>query len=368
MLCGRLPTFKTRQFIDLGGLLEPMHTGIVNPASKRSKGPKSFSGVVLAYDIGGTKVHAGVVDAAGRVLADKRTLVDFSKGKDAVLKQWIQVGREVLVSAAQKKPGLARRVQRIGVASAGPLDPVKGVLLDPTNFGGWGTVPVAKVLSKGLSWDGVRREVRLENDAAAAILAEHWRGSARTVQDALIMTLGTGLGTGFLVDGQLVRAGRSMHTEGGHVIIRSGDVSAPCGCGNLGCAEAYLSGRGFERRAAARLAVTAVSAEQIAADARAGDSKALALFAEYAELLAVTIHNFVVLYAPRKVILAGSFSQASDLFIDSARTRLEQLLMRRRHGVDFMPKIETSRLGQRSGLLGGAYVAFSQTASSSRRG
>lgn len=333
----------------------------------KSKRIKGFSGVVLAYDIGGTKVHAGVVDASGKVLAEKRVLVDFSQGKDSVVSQWISVGREVLALVNKKNPRLASKVRRVGVASAGPLDPVRGLLLDPTNFGGWGVVPVAKLLSKGLSWDGTSRRVALENDAASAILAEHWKGSARGVKDALVMTLGTGLGTGMLVEGALVRAGRSMHTEGGHVIIRAGDESARCGCGNLGCAEAYLSGRGFERRAGVRLGPSAGSASEIADRARAGDSECRALFTEYAELLAVTIHNFVVLYAPTRVVLTGSFSQAADLFLEQARVRLEQLLMRRRHGIDFLPRIEVSKLQNRSGLLGGAYVAFSQTASSFSR-
>ncbi|MFN7684996.1 MAG: ROK family protein, partial [Oligoflexia bacterium] len=303
-----------------------------------------FSGWVLAYDLGGTKVHAGIVDARGKVVAEKRVLVDFSAGSRAVIKQWIAVGQELLES----NPSLAKKISRVGVASAGPLDPVRGDLLDPTNFGGWGKVPLVRLLSRGLD----RRAV-LENDAAAAILAEHWVGSARKHEDAMIMTLGTGLGTGILVQGRLMRAGQNMHTEGGHVIIRAGDDSARCGCGNLGCAEAYLSGRGFERRAEARLGSSAGSAAEIAEKARAGDSDCRALFAEYSDLLATTIHNFVVLYAPRTVILAGSFAQASDLFLEQAKIRLEQLLMRRRHGVDFLPQLVVSRLKNRSGLLGG---------------
>jgi len=305
---------------------------------------------VLAYDIGGTKVHAGIVDGSGKVWDEIRVSVDFTQGKSAVIRQWIDIGNELL-----KKH---RQVRRVGVASAGPLDPARGLLLDPTNFSPagakpWGTVPIARLLSQGLGG----RPVTLENDAAAAILAEHWLGGARRVEDALIITLGTGVGTGMIVDGQLVRAGRSMHTEGGHVIIKAGDSSAPCGCGNVGCAEAYLSGRGFERRFQARTGRT-VSGVEIAEQARGGNRLALEAFEEYSNLLAVAIHNFVVLYAPRVVILAGSFSKASDLYLKKTAVSLEQLLLRRRHGVDFMPKLVVSKLENRSGLLGGAYVAL----------
>jgi glucokinase len=188
----------------------------------------------------------------------------------------------------------------------------------------------------------------------------------------MIITLGTGVGTGMIVDGKLVRAGRGLHTEGGHVIIRADDESAVCGCGNLGCVEAFLSGRNFEKRARRALEGTAVgkvslapghaeaglSAPELAMRARAGESAVVALFEDYAELLAVAIHNFVVLYAPRVVVLAGSFANAADLFLDRTRERLEELLMRRRHGVDFMPRIVVSSLQNRAGVLGGAVVAL----------
>lgn len=332
---------------------------------------------VLAYDIGGTKVHTAIIDSRGRVLDEVRVAVDFSRGRSEVFRQWIDAGKRLLAAHPE--------VKRVGVASAGPLDPAKGLLLDPTNFASaagetWGVVPISKLLSSGLGG----RPVLLENDAAAAVLAEHWCGAAKGVDDCMIITLGTGVGTGMIVDGKLVRAGRGLHTEGGHVIIRAGDESAVCGCGNLGCVEAFLSGRNFEKRARRALlgggvsggvggtmsaavgrveyasghAEPGFSGAELAARARGGEAAVVALFEEYAELLAVAIHNFVVLYAPRVVVLAGSFAQAADLFLDRARERLEELLIRRRHGVDFMPRLVVSPLQNRAGVLGGAVVAF----------
>jgi glucokinase len=325
---------------------------------------------VLAYDIGGTKVHTAIIDSRGRVHDEVRVAVDFSRGRSDVFRQWIDAGKRLLDSHPD--------VKRVGVASAGPLDPAKGLLLDPTNFtsaGGetWGVVPISKLLSRGLG--GL--PIVLENDAAAAVLAEHWCGAAKGVDDCMIITLGTGVGTGMIVDGKLVRAGRGLHTEGGHVIIRAGDESAVCGCGNLGCVEAFLSGRNFEKRARRALegsqgtpapvghvefapghVEAGFSAPELAARARAGEAAVVALFEEYAELLAVAIHNFVVLYAPRVVVLAGSFANAADLFLDRARERLEELLIRRRHGVDFMPRVVVSSLQNRAGVLGGAVVAL----------
>ena len=81
-------------------------------------------------------------------------------------------------------------------------------------------------------------------------------------------------------------------------------------------------------------------------------------FDEYAEYLAIAVHNYVVLYAPERVILTGSFAEASDLFFPIARARIEQLLARRRKGIDLLPELLLSKLENRAGLLGGAYIAL----------
>src|SRR5262249_53220706 len=159
---------------------------------------------VLSYDLGGTKVAVGVVDEKGKVLDELRVPVVIQEGKTAVIRQLGVLGNELL----RKHRG----IKRVGMASAGPVDPVKGLLLDPTNFvtaaGGWGKTPITRLLS-----EKVKRPVRLENDAAAAILAEHWVGAAKKYDNAMILTLGTGLGVGVIANGELVRAGRRLHPE-----------------------------------------------------------------------------------------------------------------------------------------------------------
>jgi glucokinase len=312
--------------------------------------PNSPTPVVLAYDLGGTKVSVGVVDAEGRVLEERREPVRAREGQDALLRQLSDLGREFL----SRNPG----VRRAGVASAGPLDPVAGTLLNPTNLsahsgGDWGVVPLAPRLSESL---GI--PVRLENDAAAAMLAEHWIGAARGYANAMILTLGTGLGTGVVANGELVRAGRQLHPEGGHIILRYDDETAPCNCGNLGCAEAYLSGMHFTNRARRRLGDESLTTVAIAALARNGDPRARAAFDEYAEAMSAAIASYVALYCPEIIVFTGSFANAADLFLDTTRARLERRLARRRTGVDLMPRLALSSLSNHAGLIGGAYVAL----------
>lgn len=304
---------------------------------------------VLAYDLGGTKVAVGVVDSTGKILTSYREPASIKQGKKATLNQLIRLGKLMI----KKYP----KVSAVGIASAGPLDPVKGELLDPTNFtgpeGNWGKVPLVKIMAKAL-----RKKTVLENDAAAAILAEVWKGHAKNTENAMILTLGTGLGTAVFANGELVRGGRHQHTEAGHLIIRAGDESAPCGCGQLGCAEAFLSGRSFTYRARKVLGNDQIDAAQIAARARDGNADAIALFDEYAEMMAIALHNFIVVFYPEVVVYTGSFAAAHDLFMEKTKKNLEKILVRRNKVMHLTPKLAISKLENQAGLLGGAYVAL----------
>lgn len=347
---------------------------------------------VLSYDLGGTKVAVGVVNSRGRVLNEIRVPIQLEKGKNAVIQQLVDLGHHLL----QDHP----EVKKIGIASAGPLDPIRGILLDPTNFvtpdhKSWGQVPLVALMKKKL-----KRSVHLENDAAAAVLAEHWIGAGKKYRNLMILTLGTGLGTGIICNGSLVRSGRNLHPEAGHIILNYDDKTAPCGCGNFGCAESYLSGRNFElrfrkkwggqtggrggaqpgRRVAnsgssfgaqpgkrganptssvtQEISLSSIHAREIAHLARQKDPRAQEAFSEYAEIMAVAIHSYVKIYCPEIIFFTGSFAQSADLFIPKTLSHLKKLLTRERRPIDLLPKLEVSSLENQAGLIGGAYVAL----------
>jgi glucokinase len=301
----------------------------------------------LAYDIGGTKIRAGVVSKSGKVLSSKQVATQLSQGSNGFVTQIINLGKGLIESSKN-------RVISVGIASAGPLDPHSGVLLNPTNLSTqgrpWGKVSLTEPVQKALGL-----KTYLDNDAAAALLAESKVGSAKSHKNAMILTLGTGLGTAFLCNGKLVRSGRELHPEGGHLILNYQDASAPCGCGNLGCAEAYLSGRNFQTRFGAKYKLK-WSAVQIADAARGGEKRAQAAFNEYSNLLSCAIHNYVVLFSPEIVILAGSFSKAHDCYLKQTRIKLLKLLQSRRVGFDLNPKIIFSKLNNESGLIGASFI------------
>ena len=306
---------------------------------------------VLSFDLGGTKLAAAVVTSQGRVIAQTRVPAAFSEGKAAVVQQMVDLGNRFLKQFQD--------INRIGVASAGPLNPVEGILLDPTNFvskhGRWGNVPFSSLLEKKF-----KKRVFLENDAAAAILAEHWVGAARNYPNAMILTLGTGLGTGVICNGHLIRVGEHLHTEGGHMVIGHGDPTALCGCGNYGCAEAYLSGKNFSLRVAKKLNSKNLKGDEITSLARRGNQVVLDSFNEYADWMAVAIYNFCRIFNPQIFIFTGGFAEASDLFLPRTKIRLKKLLNAapKQKTTHPIPKLVVSTLHNEAGLIGAAYRAI----------
>ncbi len=307
------------------------------------------SKICLAFDLGGTKLEVGVVRTTGEILNVRRELLNLELGKAHVLEQMITWGREYLVQYPE--------ITEIGISSCGPLDPVNGVLLDPTNLltggKGWGSVPLRAILEEALA-----RQTYLDNDAACCVLAERYLGAGRVdaCANLMVLTLGTGLGTGILCNDVLFRSGRFRHPEAGHMIIAYDNVIDPCACGVYGDGEAFLSGTHFAKRFN-RQHGTFYSARDITALARAGDLNAQAAFQFYARVMAVTLHNYCVIFCPERIVFGGSFAEAFDLFAPMLRAQLSTLLVRRQ---DIVPQLCASQLQNHACLLGAALLGDKQ--------
>jgi glucokinase len=302
---------------------------------------------VLAFDLGGTKLAVAAVAENGKILREVREKVAFDRGPEGLYQQMGRLGQMLqneysCVAAA--------------IASAGPLDPRMGMLLDATNYKtdgkSWGVVPLVREVKKHLSIP-----LTLENDAASAALAEKWQGAAQGNDNSVVVTLGTGLGVGIIANGHLVRSGRYLHPEGGHLIIEHEKEEALCGCGNYGCAEAYLSGTNFAKFISQQWNEK-VSAEDLVRRARAGEARAVQAFEDYGRRLALFMRSLIVMFSPEVIVLSGGFSMAADLFLQKTATTLTHLMERRRAGVDLLPEIKLSPFREEAGLLGAAWVAF----------
>jgi glucokinase len=304
----------------------------------------------LAFDLGGTKLAAAVIDESGQILDIVRAKVDLSGGPSSLINQFYALGAPFIKT---------HKLKMAVIASAGPLNPVTGVLLNPTNLKTngqrWGDVPLTQLVEKKL-----KIKTKLENDAAAATLAEYWIGVGKGSDNILSITLGTGLGVGIITNGKLVRSGRNLHTEGGHIILDYQDKDWLCGCGNYGCAEAFLSGVNFTKHLAEIYKDPALDGHKLVELARKGDQKTLNEFKSYGLRLAAFLYSHIVLFSPEKIIISGGFSHSADLFLPVTTKKLEVLLATRRTGIDMMPQILISKFRDEAGLLGAAYVAFSE--------
>src|SRR5579871_5610890 len=192
----------------------------------------------LGVDIGGTKVAVGLVDHEGNIVAQTR--------KPMIANGSAEAGLQAVIDAIDSLTGTTQ-FHRIGVCAPGPLDPKTGVVLNPPNLPCWRNFPLGAKLA-----EKYEHPVKVDNDANAAALAETRWGAARGYHYVFYGTVGTGIGTGIVLDGRIYHGYTGAAAEGGHVTI---DYHGPvCNCGKLGCIEILAAGPAIGKRARAKLA------------------------------------------------------------------------------------------------------------------
>lgn len=191
---------------------------------------------VVGVDLGGTKVLSAVIDPDGKILSRAKVRTQADSGVENVLDRIADSIRGAVESAALALCDIAGMT----IASPGPLDSEKGIVIDAPNLGGWKNVPLADGIHQRI---GVRTFV--ENDVDAGTLGEFVYGAARGASSVLGVFVGTGIGGGVIIDGKLVRGASGISGEIGHIIVREG--GAKCGCGLKGCMEAYAGRKSMAR-------------------------------------------------------------------------------------------------------------------------
>ena len=304
----------------------------------------------VGVDVGGTKVAAGLVDAGGRILSQIRVpMISHSSP---------QAGLDAVLSRLEKITAGSSGVAGIGICSPGPLDPVSGVILNPPNLPCWRNFPLAESVQKVY-----RVRVKVDNDANAAALAEARWGAARGYKNVFYATLGTGIGTGIVFDGQIFHGRTGAAGEGGHNSI---DYRGPiCGCGKPGCIEALASGNAIARRARERITAGASSAmlamaggnleairgETVGQAFLAGDPLAKELILETIEMLAVWLANMIDLLDPEVIVIGGGAAMLYQPFYETLRARIPRLTVNPRAAE--VPVL-SAHYGADSGIAGGA--------------
>ena len=309
--------------------------------------------LTCGIDVGGTKIAGGVVDHGGTVLEKLRVespATDVEAMEDAIAGLVLELaGRHEIVA--------------VGVGAAGYIDRDRARVLLAPNLA-WRDIDLKRELE-----ERVHRPVVVENDANAAAWGEFRFGAGEDVDDLLLVTVGTGVGGGLVLDGDVHRGAFGVAAEIGH--LRVVPDGLPCGCGRRGCLEQYASGTALDRRAreavragdpaAAALLeraggeVEAIEGPMITDAAREGDPFALAQLAELGHWLGAGIASLAAVLDPAVVAVGGGVADAEELLLDPVRRSFVEHLPGREHRP--LAEIRKATLGNTAGLVGAADLA-----------
>jgi glucokinase len=328
---------------------------------------QNASRAVLALDVGGTKLAAGVVRSDGKVLSYAKCPTGVADGPAACLKRLFALGRQALDALPDESAADARTHGRTallgtGIGCGGPLDPVRGLLIAPPHLPGWRDIPVTRLAEDAYGMPAV-----LDNDGTAGAAGE-WRfGAGRGTRNLLYMTVSTGIGGGMITDGRTYRGAAGNGGEPGHVTVRS-DGRRCAGCGRNGCLEAYASGTSIAERAAEAVdsaaregelttlaGVEPLTAVDVAAAVREGDPVAVRVWDETTEALGSGLVSIVNLFEPELVVLGGGVTRSADLLLPPVRESVARLAM---GPAASAVRVVAASAGEQAGLLGAAAIAF----------
>jgi glucokinase len=311
------------------------------------------TGEALGIDVGGTKVRVLRVGRHGEILA-RASVPTPADDPEATLEAMATTARGVMSPA----------VVAVGVGAAGMVDAMKGILRFAPNLA-WRELPIAERISTAL---GVA--CQLDNDANAAAYGEYRFGAGRGYRHMLLVTLGTGIGGGIIMDGRLARGAHGFAAEIGHVIV---DPTGPkCGCGNVGCWEQVASGRAIGRAgvAAARqhpdsriLALAGGDPERVTGAivteaGLEGDQVAVAILREIGVRLGQGMAGLANILDPQIVVVGGGAIRAGDLLLEPARDAFLDAIEAPDHR-PFVP-IVAAELGDDAGAVGAATLAMEE--------
>ncbi len=314
----------------------------------------------IGIDLGGTNIKAGVIDENWKIINRASIPTEANKGQDHVLSRMSAVARQVAREANLRDD----QIEAVGVGVPGPVDPTGEIVIQAPNLG-WKDAHVRASMEKELPWS-----VMVVNDANAAAYGEFLAGTgqAKKVSDLILITLGTGVGSGIVVDGELFIGPHGAGAELGHTIMTFGGRT--CGCGQRGCLEQYASASAQGREAQKRidsgvktLLKPGADAKAIADAAAQGDVAAKEIVDEVCEYLGAACVNFVHAFDPQLILLGGGAGKGQTL-LDGVRAAYK------RHMWTAAPSyvtIDLATLGNDAGFIGSAGMARNRVRGGARR-
>lgn len=338
----------------------------VKPPQRRSRKSKEL--YTIGIDLGGTKLAAALVNSRGDIVAQtvkptvppELAFLDPRRAKSEeqptitaqdVRKHIVYVVNTIadtVMEILAAHPGY--KVKGLGLASAGPMNLERGTLDYPSNFTGWKIVPLVKLVQQALAKRGRKLPVTFQNDAMAAALGEGWIGKAKDCSTYIMITVGTGIGTGVILRG-LPAQSHGMGSEWGDLLVASPGLRHHPETVNSQSVEGIASGTGLVRRARER-GLSFDSAHDIAEAAQGGNQQAMELFDEAAEALAALLYSLSMGFHPEKFVVSGGMLAIKDLFLPKTIALYRELIQRK--NPQFLAPIQVAKLGTKAGVIGAA--------------
>jgi len=305
----------------------------------------------IGVDLGGTKMATGVLDADSEIAFESK---ERSTGQTE--DQLVDLLVREIDEARQARPGVAA----VGLGIPATIDHDRGIAISAVNL------PIDDLPIRDLAGERTGLPIFVDNDANVAALAEHLFGAARGADNAVMLTLGTGIGGGLILGGKPYRGASGAGAELGHMVIAMDGLPCQGNCPGHGCVETYASGTaiGREGREAAerepdsalgRLAAegTEIDGRAVTEAAKAGDAASVGVFELVGARLGVALASFANIFEPEVIVIGGGVMAAGDILLDPARRELRQRALPPMNGTP----VVAAELGADAGMIGAAAMA-----------
>lgn len=315
------------------------------------------TGFTVGLDLGGTKLAGALVDHEGRLVAfQKESILELKADPREGPKRIVAAMGAMVASFKERFPQAFKKgaFHGVGLASAGPLNVMQGALINPVNFPGWKTVKIRELLEKELKRRKLPSAVTFQNDAIAAARAEGWIGGAKGLGSFAVVTIGTGIGSGVIFNGQPCQS-RGMGSEFGHLIAQNDKIKTAADLKKF-TVEGIASGTGILRRAREEMGFKGTSVEDLIAELENGETKYQALFDDAADTLAALCYDLSIGFNLEKILFSGGLIKVRQLYMDRLKTRYQSLITT--FNPAFRCPLAVAKCLNQAGVIGAASLPY----------